>query len=77
MDGGEPQRDSSWCLQDFRTSPAHHWKKAKVKVSKLHNKIANIRKDLVHKLSNDLSRYNAVVFVEDLSIINMSKSGRN
>jgi len=63
--------------QDFGTSPAHHWKKAKVKVSKLHNKIANIRKDFVHKLSNDLSKNHAVVFVDDLSIRNMSKSGAN
>jgi len=63
--------------QDFGTSPAHHWKKAKVKVSKLHNKIANIRKDFVHELSNDLSKNHAVVFVDDLSIRNMSKSGAN
>jgi len=32
-------------LQDFSTSPTHHWKSAKVKVSKLYNKIADIRKD--------------------------------
>jgi len=51
-------------------------KKAKFKVSKLHNRIANIRKDFVHKSSNDLSKNHAVVFVEDLSIRNMSKSAR-
>ena len=37
-------------------------------------KIANIRKDLLRKPSNDLSKNHAVVFVEDLSIRNMSKS---
>jgi Probable transposase len=63
-------------LQDFSTSPAHHWKKAKVKVSKLYNKIANIRKDFVHKSSNDVSKNHAVVFVEDLSIRNLSKAER-
>jgi putative transposase len=53
-----------------------NWKKAKFKVSKLHNQIANIRKDVVHKSSNDLSKNHAVVFVEDLCIRNMSKSAR-
>src|SRR5437868_15205754 len=53
-----------------------NWKKAKFKVSKLHNKIANIRKDFVHKSSKDLSKNHAVVFIEDLSIRNMSKSAR-
>jgi putative transposase len=53
-----------------------NWKKAKIKVSKLHNQIANIRKDFVHKSSNDLSKNHAVVFIEDLSIRNMSKSAR-
>jgi putative transposase len=53
-----------------------NWKKAKFKVSTLHNQIANIRKDFVHKSSNDLSKNHAVVFVEDLCIRNMSKSAR-
>ena len=53
-----------------------NWKKAKFKVSKLHNQIANIRKDFVHKSSNDLSKNHAVVFIEDLCIRNMSKSAR-
>src|SRR5215472_13857123 len=53
-----------------------NWKKAKFKVSKLHRRIANIRKDFIHKSSNDLSKNHAVVFIEDLSIRNMSKSAR-
>ena len=53
-----------------------NWKKAKFKVAKLHNQIANIRKDFVHKSSKDLSKNHAVVFIEDLSIRNMSKSAR-
>src|SRR5215472_9480831 len=53
-----------------------NWKKAKFRVSKLYNRIANIRKDFIHKSSNDLSKNHAVVFVEDLCIRNMSKSAR-
>jgi putative transposase len=39
-----------------------HWKKAKAKISKLHSKIANIRKDFVHKSSHHISKNHAVVF---------------
>jgi len=53
-----------------------NWKKAKFKVSKLHNRIASIRKDFVHKSSSDLSKNHAVVFIEDLCVRNMSKSAR-
>ena len=53
-----------------------NWKKAKAKITKLHRKIANIRKDLVHKSSNDISKNHAVVFVEDLQVKNMSGSAK-
>jgi putative transposase len=39
----------------------------------LHTKVANIRKDFVHKVSNDISKNHAVVFIEDLQVGNMSK----
>ena len=50
-----------------------NWRKAKAKVTKLHTKVANIRKDFVHKVLNDISKNHAVVFVEDLQVGNMSK----
>jgi putative transposase len=53
-----------------------NWKKAKAKITKLHTKIANIRKDFVHKSSNDISKNHAVVFVEDLQVKNMSRSAK-
>ena len=53
-----------------------NWKKAKAKITKLHTKIANIRKDFVHKSSNDISKNHAVVFVEDLQVKNMSASAK-
>src|SRR5467141_316253 len=55
---------------------SNNWKKAKQRVTKLHSKIANIRKDFVHKSSKDLSKSHAVVFVEDLQVKNMSASSR-
>jgi putative transposase len=52
------------------------WKKAKAKFTKLHSKIADIRKDFVHKSSNHISKNHAIVFVEDLQVKNMSASAQ-
>jgi putative transposase len=51
-----------------------NWRKAKARISSLHGKIANIRKDFLHKVSNDISKNHVVVVVEDLQVKNMSKS---
>jgi putative transposase len=53
-----------------------NWRKAKARITKLHSKIANIRKDFLHKSSNDISKNHAVVFVEDLQVKNMSASSK-
>ena len=55
---------------------SNNWKKAKQRVTRLHSKIANIRKDFLHKSSNDISKNHAVVFVEDLQVKNMSASSK-
>jgi len=55
---------------------SNNWKKAQQRVTKLHCKIANIRKDFVHKSSSDISKSHAVVFVEDLQVKNMSASSK-
>lgn len=39
-------------------------------------KIANIRKDFLHKTSTNLSKNHALIVVEDLKILNMSKSAK-
>src|SRR2546429_1111645 len=53
-----------------------NWKKVKASIAKLHQRIANIRKDFLHQSSNDISKNHAVVFVEDLQVKNMSKSSK-
>ena len=55
---------------------SNNWKKAKRRVTRLHSKIANIRKDFLHKPSKDISKNHAVVFVEDLQVKNMSASSK-
>lgn len=51
-------------------------KRLNAKIAKLHHRIANIRKDHLHKISNRISKNHAIVYVEDLQIENMSRSAR-
>ncbi len=48
--------------------------KARLKVAKLHEKIANQRNDFLHKLSTRLIYENQVIVMEDLSVKNMMKN---
>lgn len=49
-------------------------KKAIQKVAKLHYKIANIRKDALHKLTTHLAKNHSEVVIEDLNVRGMSKN---
>ena len=53
---------------------SNNWKKAKIKVRKVHTKIANARKDFLHKTTTTISKNHALVCIEDLQVSNMSKS---
>ncbi len=53
-----------------------NWVKAKNKVTKIHSKIANVRKDFLHWNSTKLSKNHAIICVEDLKVSNMSKSAK-
>lgn len=53
---------------------SENWKKAKQKITRLHSKIANMRKDYLHKLSTIVAKSHGTVVLEDLKIGNMSKS---
>lgn len=47
--------------------------KARLKVARQHAKIADSRRDFLHKLSTRLVRENQTIFVEDLAVRNMVK----
>ena len=49
-------------------------KKARLKVAKLHAKIADSRKDFLHKLSTRLVNENQVIAIETLAVSNMQKN---
>lgn len=48
--------------------------KAKNKLSKLHYRISNIRKDCLHKATSEIIQKNNVIILEDLKISNMMKN---
>ena len=53
-----------------------NWQKSKQKITELHTKIANIRRNKLHKLSTTLSKSHAIIVLEDLQIKNMTKSAK-
>lgn len=50
---------------------SNNWKKAQVKIAKLHLKIANIRKDRLHKLTTLLAKNHSKIVIEDLNVSGM------
>ena len=57
-----------------KTKFSNNWEKAKAKVQKLHTRIANVRRDYLHKTTTTISQNHAIVCIEDLQVRNMSKS---
>ena len=53
-----------------------NWKKQKLEVQKIHAKIANVRRDHLHKCSTEISKNHAMIVMEDLKVSNMSKSSK-
>jgi|TARA_B110000259_G_C13992011_1_gene392876 IS605 OrfB family transposase len=53
-----------------------NWQQQKRKITQLHSKIANTRKDYIHKVSNEICKNHTRIFIEDLKIANMSKSAK-
>ena len=57
-----------------KTKFSANWKKANARVQKLHQKVANIRRDSLHKTTTTISQNHAMVCLEDLQVRTMSKS---
>ncbi len=54
-----------------KTKGSSNWNKARIKVARLHEHIANQRLDMQHKLSTQIVRQNDVICIEDLAPKNM------
>ena len=55
---------------------SENWKKLKKQITKLHQKIARIRHDWLHKISTHIAKNHSYVVIEDLKTKNMSKSAK-
>ncbi|WP_031405145.1 RNA-guided endonuclease TnpB family protein [Thiomonas sp. FB-Cd] len=55
---------------------SNNWRKAKRRVQRIHARIANARRDFLHKATTSISQNHAMVCIEDLQVRNMSKSSR-
>lgn len=55
---------------------SNNWKRAKAQVQRIHTRIANARKDFLHKASSQISQNHAMIAIEDLQVRNMSKSAK-
>lgn len=53
---------------------SNRWKRQAKKLGMLHHKIANVRKDFLHKESTKLAKQYNTIYVEDLKITNMVRN---
>lgn len=53
-----------------------NWRKAKARVQRLHTRIANMRRDFLHKASTTICAGHAIICIEDLQIGNMVRSAK-
>ncbi|WP_293336785.1 RNA-guided endonuclease TnpB family protein [Microcoleus sp. CAWBG58] len=58
-------------LNRHKVIGSSNWQKAQVKIARLHRKIANIRKDTLHKLTTLLAKNHGVIVIEDLNVSGM------
>ncbi|MHC5597974.1 MAG: RNA-guided endonuclease InsQ/TnpB family protein [Nostoc sp.] len=58
-------------LHRHKVKGSANWKKAQIEIARCHAKIANIRKDTLHKLTTYLSKNHAQIVIEDLNVKGM------
>ena len=55
---------------------SRNWRKAQLRIAKLHAKIANIRQDTLHKITTYLAKNHGKIVIEDLNVSGMLKNGK-
>jgi putative transposase len=61
-------------MMSRRTIGGSNWYKAKIKVARIHEKIANARKDYLDKISTKIVKNHDIIGMENLSVSNMLKN---
>ncbi len=59
-----------------RQEPSNRWRKAQARVSRLHTRVANQRRDGLHKLTTRLVAEHDVIVIEDLHVAGMVRNRR-
>ncbi|MFS0775694.1 IS200/IS605 family element RNA-guided endonuclease TnpB [Neobacillus sp. 3P2-tot-E-2] len=62
-------------IMSRRTQGGSNWYKSKIKVARIHEKIANARKNYLDKISTDIVKNHDIIGMEDLSVSNLLKNG--
>lgn len=57
-----------------RKKGGSNWNKQRIKVARIHEKIANARNDYLHKISTEIIKNHDVIGIEDLQVSNMLKN---
>jgi putative transposase len=55
---------------------SNNYRKSQIKIARLHQKVSNIRKDTLHKITTYLSKNHAVIGIEDLNVSGMLSNGK-
>ena len=58
-----------------KTKGSNRWEKQRIVIARIHEKIANSRKDFLNKLTHKLVTENDLIFLEDLNVSGMMKNG--
>jgi putative transposase len=63
-------------LNRHKQPGSNNYRKASLQLARLHQKIANIRKDTLHKITTYISKNHAVIGIEDLNVSGMLANGK-
>ncbi|HAX86868.1 MAG TPA: transposase [Cyanobacteria bacterium UBA11370] len=58
-------------LNRNKVKSSNNWKKTQIQIARLHRKVANIRKDTLHKLTSYLAKNHGRIGIEDLNVSGM------
>jgi putative transposase len=58
-------------LNRHKVIRSNNWNSAQIKIARLHRKIANIRKDTLHKLTSQLAKKHSKIVIENLNVSGM------
>ncbi len=59
-----------------RQAPSNRWRRAAAALGKAQGRVADVRKDSIHKLTTDIARTYGTVVIEDLHVAGMVKNRR-